>query len=438
MKHIIKKFVPRFVLRAYHFFLAYLAALRFGFPSKDMVVIGVLGTRGKTTVANLIWSCLDAAGYVAGLTGTANIRIGKSEKMNPFHMTMPGRFAMQRMLSEMRAAGCRFAIVETPSEGVEQWRTVGIAYDVAVMTTLYPEYLETHNWSFERCKEMHQKVFATLKKQPYKRFQGKKVPKTAIVNADIEEKDIFLKYPADAKITYAVKNVADMRATDIQKDAEGRVEFSVGPSRYMLGIRGDFNVSNGLAAIACASALGIRNDAIQKGLRQLTLVPGRMEEIKNNLGISVFVDYAHDAISLEAALSSLTKTKGDGRCIVLTGGQGGGRDKEKRPIMGQIAARYGEYVVIANEDPYDDDPEQIMEEIARGSESEGKIRGKNLFLELDRRNAIRKAISLSKKGDIVFIGGKGSEQSMMVSSGKISWDDREVVREELKAVSLQQ
>lgn len=420
------------MLRAYHFFLAYIAAICFGFPSRRMVIIGVLGTRGKTTVANLIWSCLDAAGYTAGLTGTANIRVGKKERLNPFHMTMPGRFAMQRMLAEMRGAGCQFAIVETPSEGVEQSRNVGIAYDVAIMTTLYPEYLETHNWSFERCKEMHQRVFATLKKQPIKHFHGEKVPKTIIVNADMEDKDLFLKYPADRKITYGVKNNADIRATDIREDAEGHADFSVGSAHYTLGVKGGFNVSNALAAISCVSALGIKQEAIEKGLRALTLVPGRMEEIQNDRGITVFVDYAHDAISLETALSSLLKTKKkENKFIVLTGGQGGGRDKEKRPVMGQIAAHYADYVIVANEDPYEDDPKTIVEEIASGSEAAGKVRGKNLFLEMDRRAAIKKALSLSNIGDIVFIGGKGSEQSMEVKGGKIPWDDREVVREEL-------
>ncbi len=433
MKRLLKKIIPGPVIGAYHFLLAYAAALRFGFPSRRMVVIGVLGTRGKTTVSNLIWSCLDAAGYKVGLTGTANIRIGKKERMNPYHMTMPGRFVMQKLLAEMRDAGCQIAIVETPSEGVEQWRHVGIAYDIAVMTVLYPEYLETHHWDYERCKRMHRKVFQEISRQPEKKFNGKTVPKTIVVNNDINEPELFLDNPADRKITYGVKNASHVFADSITQDAEGRASFSVGPASYRLGIRGMFNVSNALAAIACAAALEIPQEAVRRGLASMPLVPGRMEEIKNNLGFSVFVDYAHDAVSLEAALSSLKVFK-KGKIILITGGQGGGRDKQKRPVMGSIAAKYADCVIVANEDPYSDDPVEIMEEIARGSEASGKIRGKDLFLEPDRREAIRRALSFASTNDIVFVSGKGSEQSMETAEGKIPWDDREVVREELAAL----
>src|SRR3989338_2302063 len=174
MKRIATKLIPKFV---YHLAFAYLGAFMYGFPSRGMIVVGVLGTRGKTTIANLLWSVLTSAGYKTGLTGTANIRIGLLERLNKFHMTMPGRFTMQKMLAEMRKGGCRFAIVETPSEGVEQSRHIGIAYDALIMASLYPEYLETHGRSFERCKEMHIKPFRALYKQPGKVLNGKKVPK---------------------------------------------------------------------------------------------------------------------------------------------------------------------------------------------------------------------------------------------------------------------
>src|SRR3989344_4572490 len=159
LKKFLKKLTPRFILRVYHFALAYLGALVYGFPSRRMVVIGIVGTRGKTSAANLIWACLSSAGYKAGLTGTANIRVGSEERMNPYHMTMPGRFTLQKLLREMADAGCAFAVVETPSEGVEQFRHKGIAYDAAVMLNMYPEYLEGHGWDYERCKDMHEVIF---------------------------------------------------------------------------------------------------------------------------------------------------------------------------------------------------------------------------------------------------------------------------------------
>ncbi len=435
IKKIIKKLIPKVFINWYHFILAYAGAWFYGFPSKKMIVIGVLGTRGKTTTANLIWSCFTAAGYKTGLTGTANIRIGDEERMNPYHMTMPGRFILQKLLREMYNSGCRCVVVETPSEGVEQWRHKGIAYDAAVMTTLYPEYLAVHNWSFERCKDMDEKIFEILYSQSRKKIGGKKIPKVIVVNNEIEEKERFLKHNADIKVTYAIHGNADIVPNDINVSSS-QVSFSISGITYTLGILGDFNVGNALAAIATVSAYGISNEATQKGLQNIHLVPGRMEKISEGQEFSVFVDYAHDAVSIKAALGSIKNLKKDreGRVIVLLGGQGGGRDKKKRPIMGRIAAEEADFVIITNEDPYEDNPIQIMEEVARGSEDAGKVREKDLFVVNDRRDGIRKALSLAHSHDIVLIAGKGAEQSMEVKGGQISWDDRMVVKEELRKI----
>jgi len=433
MKKIIKKFIPKFFINWYHYILAYIGACIYGFPSKKMIVIGVLGTRGKTTVANLIWSCFTAAGYKTGLTGTANIRIGDEERMNPYHMTMPGRFVLQKLLKEMYDRGCRCVVVETPSEGIEQWRHKGIAYDAAVMTTLYPEYLAVHNWSFNRCKDMDEKIFEILHLQPRKKIGEKHIPKVIVVNNEIEERERFLRHTSDIKITYAVHGSADIVPEKINISSP-QISFSISGVIYTLSILGDFNVGNALAAIATVSAYGISNEAIQKGLQNIHLVPGRMEKIDEGQKFLVFVDYAHDAVSIEAALLSVKnlKKEKEGNVIVLLGGQGGGRDKKKRPIMGHIAAQKADYVVVTNEDPYQDDPVQIMEEVAHGSEEGGKIRGKDLFVINDRREGIKKAFSLATSGDVVLIAGKGAEQSMEVKEGQIPWDDRVVVREELK------
>lgn len=432
IKKLIKKIVPHFFFDWYHVALAYLGSFLYGFPSKKMIVIGVLGTRGKTTSANLLWSCFTAAGHKTGLTGTANIRIGNEERMNPYHMTMPGRFTLQKLMREMYDSGCRYVIVETPSEGIEQSRHKGIAYDAALITTLYPEYLAVHHWSFERCKDMDEKVFETLYKQPSKFFGGKRVPKVIVVNAEIEEKERFLKHKADIKLTYATRGTANILPENVNTSPSG-VSFSVSGLQYTLGILGSFNVGNALAAIAVASAYGVSNESIQKGLRDIHLVPGRMEKIDGGQNFSVFVDYAHDAVSIEAALESVKNLKSnkDGKIIVLLGGQGGGRDKKKRPVMGKIASEKADFVVITNEDPYEDNPKEIMEEVARGCEDAGAVRGENLFVIDDRREGIHKALSLAGSGDIVLIAGKGAEQSMEVKGGQIPWDDRVVAKEEL-------
>ncbi len=444
MKKLIKLFLPDFIIDFYHWSLAYLGAFLYGFPSRKMVVIGILGTRGKTSTANFIWSILNAAGEKAGLTGTANFRIGDNEKLNEYHMTMPGRFVLQKLLRKMVQAGCKYAVIETPSEGVEQWRHKGIFYDVAVLTTLYSEELAVHNWDFERCKKMHLKVFEGLHNESRKTINGKNIPKVIVVNSDNEEKDIFLKPPADKKITYGLKAGADLMATSV-KTENSVVSFEVNGEKYELGAKGSFNVSNALAAIAVTNALGIDKEFIKKGLKNLSFVPGRMEKIEAGQNFDVFIDYAHDGPSMTAALNAAQEMsshggsasggkKSKGKVIVVLGAEGGGRDKKKRPVMGKIAAEKSDYVVVTNVDPYEDNPEEIIKEIADAAEASGKIRDKNLFAVSDRREGIGQALGFAKDGDIVLITGKGAEQSMIVGSKKIPWDDRAVTRQELEKI----
>src|SRR3989344_2091736 len=304
MKKILRLFAPKFILSGYHLALAYLAALWFGFPSKKMTVIAVIGTRGKTTTANLIWSCLTAAGNKTGLTGTANIRIGDREFLNPYHMTMPGRFVLQKLLSDMKRAGCEYAVVETPSEGVEQWRHKGISYDAAVLTVVYPEYAAAHGWSFERCKRMHLEVFKKLAGGRRKILNGEKVPKTIVVNTDSDFSGDFIRCEADNKTTYGIKHAADYRGEDIRV-GQSNITFRVGKDAYELRMRGAFNVPNALAAVALCSSLGIEQKVISRGISQLKCVPGRMESIEAGQPFLVLVDYAHDAVSIEAALRAV-------------------------------------------------------------------------------------------------------------------------------------
>lgn len=430
IKKLIKKIIPRFLISWYHLGMAYFAAFIYGFPAKKMVIIGVVGTRGKTTTANFLWAGLTAAGCKTGLTGTANIRIGKKEMMNQFHMTMPGRFALQKILHQMEKEGCKFAVVETPSEGVEQWRHKGIDYDVAVLTTLYPEYLAAHQWSYEQCKKMHLKIFSELENQKRKRISGQSVPKIIVINNDSQDREMFLQCSADKFITYAIKSPADFMVENIQSRSNG-VSFTVEKDLYELKILGEFNVYNALAALSALVALGIDKKAIKEGLAQLQSIPGRMEKINKGQNFLVLVDYAHDAVSIGALLTAAQNMKEErsNKIIILLGAEGGGRDKKKRPVMGELVAKKADYVVVSNVDPYDDEPAEIIEDIANATEKFGKIRGTDLFAIEDRKEGIKKALSLAKKGDVVLITGKGAEQSMVLKNGSIKWDDREVVGE---------
>lgn len=430
VKSIAKKIAPKFAFSIYHFLLAYIGAVIYGFPSKRMVVVGTVGTRGKTTVGNLIWSCLTTAGYKTGLTGTANIRIGSVEKMNPYHMTMPGRFRMQKILREMADQGCQFAIVETPSEGVEQWRHKGIFYDCLVTTKIYPEYMEIHGWDFERALRMDEAPFKALAKSPRKRLNRDTVKKSIAVEAGTEYTERFLKHSAEVKVTYGMHAPADIFPENLQIKEFGS-SFSVSGTAYELRIPGEYNVLNALAAIAACSALGVKKEAMQKGLL-LDAIPGRMEKIDLGQDFGVYVDYAHDAVSLDSVLDAARSIASGNSVIVLFGGQGGGRDVKKLPVMGEVSAKKADVVILTTDDPFDEDPAAIAEKIAPGAEKNKKVRGKDLLMILDRREAIRSALKLAKRGDVVLVAGKGAEQSMVTKAGNVPWDDRAVVREELQ------
>jgi UDP-N-acetylmuramoyl-L-alanyl-D-glutamate--2,6-diaminopimelate ligase len=433
LKKTIKKIMPARLIGVYHFVLAYLAAFWYGFPSKEMVVIGVTGTKGKTSTCSFIWSCLTAGGCRVGLISTANIKIGSKEFLNNFHMTMPGRFALQKLLYLMVKDGCKICVVETSSEGIKQFRHKGIIYDAMVLTNLSPEHLPSHQNSFEKYQEAKSQVFAGLNNSKRKIVEQMEIKKMIVVNFDDPQKDYFLNFPADQKITFGLSEGADFQAKNVQASGGG-VDFQVKLFNFHLKTLGEFNVLNALPAIALAELCNNANpQTIQQGLERVRVIPGRMEKIEVGQDFMVLVDYAHEQKSMQAVLTAGRKiiTKGS-KIIVLLGAEGGGRDKNKRQQMGAIASQQADYVVVSNVDPYDDPPEEIINDIAQAVQQAGKVLNQNLFTIIDRREGIRKALSLAKAGDIVILTGKGAEQSMFLGAKKIAWDDRVVVKEEIK------
>jgi UDP-N-acetylmuramoyl-L-alanyl-D-glutamate--2,6-diaminopimelate ligase len=444
----LKKFIPQRLLLAYHWCMAWCAAFYFGFPSRKMAVVGVTGTKGKTSCADFIWSVLTAGGYRTGMISTAHFRIGEKEFLNSYHMTMLGRFKLQNLLYQMQKAGCTHCVIETTSEGIAQFRHKGIDYDAAVFTNLSPEHLQSHGGSFEQYKKEKGKVFASLVSSRRKiiggiagsiqktTFQHSQecwnVPKAIIANYDDPAKDYFLSFSADIKKTFGLGEGADVRAEHI-RDTDDGVAFSVSGAKYVLHILGRFNVANALPAIALSEIFGISDEAVQKGLAGLRMIPGRMEELRAGQPFLVFVDYAHEGKSMAALLETARGivAKTNGRVILLLGAEGGGRDRAKRSVMGRLAGERADYIIASNVDPYEDNPTEICEDIAHAAEAVGKQRNKNLFVIEDRREGIRKAISLARAGDAVFITGKGAEQSIVIGGKNIPWDDRVVAREEL-------
>ncbi|MBI5457355.1 UDP-N-acetylmuramoyl-L-alanyl-D-glutamate--2,6-diaminopimelate ligase [Candidatus Kaiserbacteria bacterium] len=432
VKTLVRSAVPEGLLSAYHYILAIAAAARYGFPSRRIVVIGVTGTKGKTSTANFIWSCLSAGGIKTGIITTANIRIGEREVLNAYHMTMPGPFTIQRLLREMVRAGCTHCVIETTSEGLKQHRNVGIRYDIGVFTNLFPEHLPSHGGSFDTYKKVKGEMFAVLRAHARKTIDRRQVEKIIIANVESEHAPYFLAFPADHKVTFAVGKKADYTAEEVRSDNSG-VAFKVGGAEFRLSIPGTFNVSNALPAVVISKLAHIDNAVIARGLSSLSVIPGRMERIDEGQDFTVFVDYAHEGESMHNVLETATSMRAQGgKIIVLLGAEGGGRDKAKRPVMGKLTGAMADYVVVSNVDPYEDDPREIVEDIAQAAENAGKTRDKNLFVIEDRRAGIQKALSLASAGDIVLITGKGAEQSMVLGGKSIPWDDRVVVREGLK------
>ena len=433
----IKKLIPKPVFQAlqpmYHFMLGYLAALRYGRPSNKMVVVGVTGTTGKTTTVYLAAEILKSAGLKTGYISTAMFSDGEKERLNDKKMTMLGRFFTQKLLREMVKNKCGAAIVETTSQGITQFRHRFINYDILVFTGLYPEHIEAHG-GFENYKKAKGKLFAHLKNCPHKKLGGKEIAKTIIVNADDEHVEYFLNFQADKKLTFGIKNnSAEIKAQNISSNNKG-LQFSINNTQFNTSLLGEFNVINSLAAISAAKAIGIPMEKIKVGLERVAGIPGRLESIDAStmLGTSftVIVDYAFEPNAV-AKLYETVKNMLHNKIIHVLGSAGGGRDKARRPKLGKLAGEKADYVIITNEDPYDEDPMEIINEVSAGAEN--KTENINLWKIFDRREAIKKALELAQENDIVLVTGKGCEQAICVANGeKISWDDRKVIRELLR------
>jgi len=435
----IKKFIPKSILSLYHKMLALLANFIYRSPSEKMIVIGVTGTSGKSTVAYLIARLLEGAGYKVGASSTLFFKIDKKEWLNDKKMTMLGRFALQSLISRMAKANCQYAIIETSSQGIEQFRHFGINYDTLVFTNLHPEHIEAHG-GFDNYKNAKLKLFAKLKNDRPKTIAGQQIKKTIIANLDSEHAPDFLNYWAEEKWGFTLTNKSSdvarvVRASDIKLTDQGS-EFQIEHAPFRSQLLGEHNVENSLAAIAVCLSQGISETALAQGLAAIKNVPGRLEFIEEGQPFRVVVDYAFEPAAVEK-LYQTAELIPHRKIIHLLGSAGGGRDAARRPKLGELAGRRADYVVVTNEDPYDEDPEKIIEAVALGAKAVGKILNQNLFIISDRRPAIAKAFHLAKPEDLVLITGKGSEQAIVVKNNrKVAWDDREVAREELRKLKV--
>ncbi len=432
MKALIKKLTPRFLLSLYHLSMAYVGAIRYGFPSKKMIVIGITGTKGKTSTSYFVWNVLQHAGIKTGMLSTAAIKIGDKDIVNTMHMTMPGRFFIQKHLALMANAGCEVVIVETTSQGIAQYRHKGIVFDIAVFTNLSPEHIESHG-SYEAYRAAKGKLFKAINHKA-KIWKGEALQPTAILNYDDKEYTYYSAISTPRKISYGLDEKATVRATHILTTPHS-VSFSVDQDRFDLSLPGTFMIPNALVAIAVGDLLQVPRKKISEGIHALSYIPGRMEEIKTNKGFRVFVDYAHEKLSMRALITNLKQMAQGNKVIVVFGSEGGGRDKSKRKDMADVVSELADYAVVSDTDPYDEDPELIVEEIGQYMAEHGWKRDENYFVISDRRSGIRKALSLAQLGDIVVCTAMGAQKTMIREKNiAYPWDDREVVREELLRV----
>lgn len=438
MKRLIRRFVPRSLLSIYHHAFAIAADIVYGRPSRQMVVVGVTGTKGKSTTAYLVAKMLEHEGKRVGLISTAVFKVAEREWLNPMKITMPGRFVLQRMLRDMVRAGCTHAVVETSSEGIAQHRHRGIAYDVAVFTNLSPEHIEAHG-SFENYRRAKGELFRALTRHSAKTIGGRTVERTSVVNVDDDHAGFFLGFPADRKIGFGItgatrrpipETVQIIEACDVTTDANGS-GFTIDQGAITTGLVGEWNVRNAIAAIAAFLAVGGSLPQAARGLAGITGVPGRLERIQGD-GYLVIVDYAHELASFQALFDTLRFFPHE-RLVHIFGATGGGRDAARRPRMGEFSARNADAVIITTDDPYDDDPAELARQVSAGAERvpEAERRAKSIRIILDRKQAIQTAITEAQPGDVILLTGKGSEQAMVVRGRKIPWDDRDIVKETL-------
>ncbi len=433
MINLIKKFIPRFVFSFYHKNLAVLANLIYDRPSEKLIVIGVTGTNGKTSVCSFIAKILEEAGYKVGVASTAIFKVAEKEWLNDKKMTMLGRFQLQKLLKQMVDVHCHYAVIETSSQGIEQFRHLGIHYDACVFTNLTPEHLEAHG-GFENYKQAKLKLFKHLENLPIKNLNNKKINKVIVANGDDQYASEFLNFKVTEKITFGINNNCDLKAEEINYHSAG-VNFKVADFDFKINLFGKFNVYNCLSAMAVAKSQLVDYKTAQKALSEIKVMPGRVEFIENNLGLKLLVDYAPEPESLRQLFETieLHNLKGEGKIIHVFGSCGGGRDVSRRPVLGEISAKNAEIQIITNEDPYDDDPEEIINQVAEGALKSGKVLNKEVFKVLDRKEAIKLALSLAKAGDLLIFTGKGSEQAICIKNNKkIVWDEREVIRGLLK------
>ncbi|MBW6440611.1 UDP-N-acetylmuramoyl-L-alanyl-D-glutamate--2,6-diaminopimelate ligase [Patescibacteria group bacterium] len=423
IKQKLRKIVPYSFILFTHKVRAILAVAMYNFPKRKIRIIGVAGTKGKTTTTNMIAKVLEEGGHKVAMLSTANFQIGKKKWLNDIKLTTPSPFYLQKFLKKAVKEKCDYAIVEISSHGLVQFRHWGVKYKTVVLTNMMSDHLDYHK-TYENYKNSHNALLT-------------KDLENIVVNYDDENLRSFLNFKGPRKYAFSLKGYGDLENIKLLKaediiSKKGGLEFAVktdkGKMPVQLPLIGEFNIYNSLAATAVGLAENIRPLAIKKALESIKNIPGRLEKIQEGQDFEIIVDYAHSPDSLRNVYRAVKPTV-QKRMIAVLGGTGD-RDKTYRAKGGELASEYADIVIITNEDPYSEDPEEIIDQVVAGVKN--KILGETFFRMSDRKEAIQKAINMAQKDDLVIITGKGAEQFMVCGEEKIPWDDREIVRKALK------
>jgi len=425
-----KKLIPQSIKNIYHLFQAILANLWFGFPTRKLKVIGITGTDGKTTTAQMVVRILEEAGKRVAMASTINFRINGQEEKNLSHFTTLSSFAVQRFAKKAVEAGCEYLVLETSSHSLDQYRVWGINYKTAVITNVTREHLDYHK-TMEGYRQAKVKLFRKVQ--------------VAVVNLDMIEPEEYLDCTAENVFGYSLKIQNQKFKTIIAENIELGIDkstFLVNGQKFVLNLIGDFNIENALAAIAVGVSENIDLATCAMALEKITGIPGRMEYVPNGRGLNILVDFALTPEALEKLYSLLVKIKpvrlpdqGSGKPtarVIAVFGSCGERDRGKRPIIGEIVSRHADFVIVTNDEPYHEDPMQIIQEIVVGIKD--KKENESFWIIPDRRAAIAKALQIAELYDIIAVTGMGAEESMIVGDEKIPWNDRQVILEELERI----
>ncbi|MHA0855845.1 UDP-N-acetylmuramoyl-L-alanyl-D-glutamate--2,6-diaminopimelate ligase [Paenibacillus sp. CMAA1364] len=422
--------LPQMIVKDCRYAMAVLSDSFFGSPSKQMKIIGITGTNGKTTTAYLIEKIMNDHGVRTGLIGTIQMRYGG--RSFPMSGTTPEALELQRSLHDMAMNGTRCCVMEVSSHALEQGRVKGTDFDTAVFTNLTQDHLDYHN-TMEQYREAKGLFFSRMGNTFQANLDKRKF---AVLNADDPASQYFNKITSSEVVTYGLGEDADVRATEISISSQG-TQFHVntfkGSTDIKLKMVGKFNVYNALAAITATLLEGVPLEDIRMSLEALAGVDGRVEAVDAGQPFAVIVDYAHTPDGLENVLKTVNEFA-KGRVITVFG-CGGDRDRTKRPLMGKIAAKYSDVVFVTSDNPRTEDPESILKEIEVGLIEE-LIASDRYQLIIDRRVAIQKAIDMASPEDVVLIAGKGHETYQKIGQTILDFDDRIVAKEAIRGIEL--